>query len=239
MKRKFAWLILSCLMVAALLLTSCGLAEAADEEEGKMIEEGVVEGLGLPSTNEIVKGVFESLNDIKTFQFDMEMTADMSGEAEGEVFDTTMTMGFNGVLDTENRQMRADISMSMEMPDEDEIEMEMAMYIIDDTGYVMMNIPEMGPTWMKSNVIETEWAEASGQAMGLTESQQELLESSTVKILGSEQMDGIECYVLELIPDMEQLWLTIMQQAQISGEETLPELEIESLKEILVDDKQP
>ena len=187
--------------------------------------------VGEPSAQEIVSGIFESLDDITSYQFDMDMTLDMAGEAEGEAFEMNMTMGFGGALDLENRQMRADITMSMEMPGEDEMEMAMELYLLDDVGYMMMDIPETGPTWMKSEISEEDWEEMS-EEMKLAESQLELLELAEVKVLASETVNGIDCYVLQLTPDMGQLWQTTMQQAQVAGEEILPEVTEEFIQEM-------
>jgi len=80
---------------------------------------------GGPSVQEVVNGTFESLDDISTYQFDMDMIYEATGEAEGEAFEMNMMMGFSGALDLENRQMRADITMNMAVLSEDEMEMEL------------------------------------------------------------------------------------------------------------------
>jgi len=186
---------------------------------------------GGPSAQEIIAGVTESLDDITSYQFDMDMTMDMAGEAEGETFEMTMTMGFSGALDLENRQMRADITMSMVTPGEDEMEMGMEIYLIDDMGYMMTDMLGMEPTWMKSEISEADWEEVS-EGMRLAESQIELLQGAQVEVLASEKVKGIDCYVLQLTPDMGQLWQTAMQQAQVAGEEILPEVTEEFIQEM-------
>jgi len=187
--------------------------------------------VGEPSAQEIIDGVFESLDDISTYQFDMDMTMEAAGEAEGEAFEMTMTMGFSGALDLENRQMRADTTMSMALPGEDEMEMGMEMYIIDDVGYMMTDMLGMEPTWMKSEISEADWEEVS-EGMSQAESQLELLQGAQVEVIGSETVKGIDCYVLQLTPDMGQLWQTVMQQTQVAGEEILPEVDEIFLEEV-------
>lgn len=182
--------------------------------------------VGEPSAQEIVDGVIESLDDIRTCQLDMDMTIDAAGETEGEVFEATIAMDFSGALDIENRQMRMNIAMNMAVPGEDEIEIEMEMYLISDMVYMMVEVPEMGPMWMKSEIPEGTWEE-----MNQVESQVELLEAAQVKVMGSEQVRGVDCYVLQLTPDMEQLWQLVMQQAEVTGEE-MPEVAEEFLQEM-------
>ncbi|HEY87022.1 MAG TPA: outer membrane lipoprotein-sorting protein [Dehalococcoidia bacterium] len=167
-----------------------------------------------PSAQEIVSYAVDSLDDIKTSQFEMNMTMAMAGEAEGETFEATMVMDFNGTLDLENGRMGMDITMNVATPGEDKIEMAVATYLLDDFVYMMMDLPEVGPMWMKLEMPEVAWEE-----MNQVESQIGLLEASQVKIIGSETIDGIDCYVLQLTPDMEQLWQVVMQQAEVAGEE--------------------
>ena len=162
---------------------------------------------------EIVDGVVESLPDIKTYQFDMDMTMDIAAEAEGEAVEMTMVMGGSGALDLENRQMMMDMVINMAMPGEDEIEMEMATYLIGDMMYIFMEIPGMGPMWVKSEMPEGTWEE-----MNQVEPQIALLEAAQVEVIGSESVGGVDCYVLEVTPDMEQLWQLAMQQAELTGE---------------------
>jgi len=184
-----------------------------------------------PSAQEIVNGVLESLDDITSYQFDMDMTMDMAGEAEGEVFEATTSIVISGALDVENRQIRFDIAFNAVIPGEDEMDMGMEMYVIDDMGYVMTDMLGMEPTWMKPEISEADWEEVS-EEMSQAESQIGLLELAEVKVIGSETVRGVDCYVLQLTPGMEQLWQTVMQQAQVAGEEILPEVDEIFLEEV-------
>ena len=186
-----------------------------------------------PSAQEIVDGVIEALGEVTTYQFDMDMTMEMAGEAEGEAFEMTTVMGFSGVLDIEKRQMRADFSTRMTIPGEDEVDIETEMYLIDNMGYVMMDVPEMGATWMKSEVSEADWEEM-GEQIDQTESQIELLRTAEVKVIGSETIGGIDCYLLQLTPDMAQLWQIVMQQQEIAGG-GVPDIAGESIREMFRD----
>jgi len=180
------------------------------------------EGGELPLAQEIVNGVIESLDDMRTYQFDMDMTMDMAGEAEGEAFEVNMTMDSSGAVDVENRQMSMVATQNMSMPGQTEMEMGIEMYIVGDMIYMLAEMPEMEATWAKSQIPEGYW-----EKMSQVEYQTELLEAAQVELLGSEMVEGVDCYVLQLTPDLEQLWQFYMQQAQVTGE--VPE---ESLQDI-------
>ena len=204
-------LTVSLALVMVLSLAAC--AEEAGEEGG------------LPSAQEIVDCVMQSLDDIRTYQFDMDMIMDMAGEGEGETFEVTMVMDGSGALDFDNGEMRMDMTMSMTMPDEPEMDMGTAIYLIDDMMYMLMEIPEMEPMWIKSEIPEGYWEE-----MSQVQTQIELLEVAQVEVIGSERIGGIDCYVLQVTPDLEQLWQMVMQQAEMAGE--MPDITGELLQEM-------
>ncbi|TET26091.1 MAG: hypothetical protein E3J67_02435 [Dehalococcoidia bacterium] len=180
-----------------------------------------------PSAEEIVASVIESLDDVRTYQFDMDMTMDMAGEFEGEAMEVVMTMDGTGAIDVENSQMMMDMDITMTMPEELDVEMGMEMYLIGDTMYMMMEMPTMGSMWMKSEMPAGSWAE-----MNQVESQIALLEAAQVEYAGSEKVDGVNCYVIQYTPDMEQLWDLFSQQAGL-GMGGVPDVEEEFLQDLI------
>ena len=203
---------ISLVLVMALSLAACA-KEAEEEAE-------------LPTAQEIVDGVVESLDDVGTHQFDMYMSIDATGEVEGEAVEATIEIDVSGALvDLENREMKADMTMNVAVPGEPEIDMEMEMYLIGDMMYMLVEIPGTPPTWVKSEMPEGYWEQQSQ-----TESQIELLEAAQVEVIGSEKVKGVDCYVLQLTPDLEQLWQLAMQQAELAGE--MPDVAEEFIEEM-------
>ena len=166
-----------------------------------------------PSAQEIVDGVIESFDNIRTYQFDMVTTQDMTGEAEDEAFEQTVTMDISGRLDLENVQMRADLTMNVNMaaPEEDEMEEGVEMYIIDGMMYAKPEAPGEEPVWTKEVAPVEVWESMSGIS-GL-ENYKELLKTAQVKVIGSEKVKGVDCYELQLTPEMTQLWQIAMRPA--------------------------
>ncbi len=210
--------ILTMPLVLVLVLSFTACTEEAKE---------AAEEVGLPPVQEIVDGVIEALDNISTYQFDMDMTMDMAGEAEGEAFEMTTVMDSSGALDLDNREMMIDMTMDIALPGEGEMEMGMTMYLIGDMMYIMMETPGMDPTWVKSELPARYW-----EQMSQTESQAELLKTAQVKVIGSETINGIDSYVFQLTPDMAQLWQLAMQQAAVGGEGVLPDVTEKALQEM-------
>lgn len=182
--------------------------------------EGETEGeLELPSTQEIVDRAIESIGNVRTYRFDMDMSMKMSGESEGRPVEVRTDMDSTGALDMENQEMMMDMTMNMATPDEEEIRMAMAIYIIEDMMYMMTDIPMMymDTSWAKSEVPEGTWEEISEQ-MNQIDSVVEILDAAQVEITGTEKIGGIDCYVVEVIPDLKQLWEMVVKNAAAAGE---------------------
>jgi len=183
------------------------------------------------SSEEIVDRVIEAQKSIKTARSDINMTMDMAGEAEDESYEATMVMDMSYILDVDGRKVASDVTMSIDVLGEEEMDMATKTYIIDDMMYMMMDAPEMEPMWMKSEMPEGIW-----DSINQIESQVELLRTAQVKVIGSEKVRGVDCYVVELTPDAEQLWQLFMQQLGLrfggAGQGMIPEVAEDVLKEI-------
>lgn len=168
----------------------------------------------LPSPQDIVNGASQALDDIRAYEFEVDITMDMAGESEGETFEMSMGIDSSGALDLDNRKMRLNADLNVALLGEDETEMGIEAYLIDNIGYSLTDVPGTDPTWEKEEVSEADWEEVI-EALMLTKPQVELLESAEVDIIGSEIVQGVDCYVLRLTPNMVQLWETIIQQATL------------------------
>jgi hypothetical protein len=206
-------LAVSLVVVMALSFSACG------EEE-------------LPTAQEIVDGTIQAMDDVRAYEFEIDMSLGMTAEAEGETLEVTIDIDSSGALDLDNRQMKMDFTMSAIVPGEDETEMAIEAYLIDGAGYTMTDEPETGPVWEKEEFSEAEWEETWEEAremLNLTEPQIELLETAEVEVIGSEKVDGIDCYVVEVTTDIKQLWGSVWQQAALGFAE---EADLEELLEL-------
>ena len=225
--------LITILALTALFLSACnGESPVEPIEEVQETESDSEEVL---TAQEIVDAANKAQSNIETLRFSMDMNMDMSGEVEGESFEAAIKMDSSGALDYINQQMAMDITMNMTIPDEDEMEMQMEMYLTGDMMYMMMEMPMMGmeePMWMKSEAPEGTWTEFSGK-MNQVQPVLDMLDTAQVEVTGSETIGGIDCYIVEVVPDTEQLWQLIMQQAESTGQGMLPPVAEELLPEII------
>jgi hypothetical protein len=175
-------------------------------------------GEELPPPQEIIDGVIEAMSDVRTQEFDIDMALDMAGEAEEEAFEMTMEIAMSGAVDIVNKQMRMEMTMNMAAPGEEEMDMGVEMYLLDDEVYMTADMPGMDSAWRKSELTEEQWEEMM-EIINLAESQLELLDITKVRVTGTEEIKGVDCYVLQLTPDVEQLWDLAQEQMQLSGQD--------------------
>ena len=193
-------------------------------------------GETLPTAEQIIDGAIQAQDDIRTYEFEMGMTMDMAGEAEGEAFEATIGMDYSGALDTDNKEMRMTVTASAVATGEEEAETALEAYIVDGTGYSKTIAPGTEPEWEADEFSEEEWEETwEGivEVLSLAAPQLELLEAAEAEVIGSETVKGVDCYVLRLTPNIKQLWDTIMQQATMGfgGGLGLPEFTEEIFNE--------
>jgi hypothetical protein len=218
MKRKVMWLFLSCIMVLTLVAWSCGSDTTGEQEEE--------EEASLPSAQEIIDGVINSSGNMKSHSFDSDFSLEIPNEAG--IIEMSMAMVVSGAIDRENKEMSADGTLTALMPEE-EIEIGIEIYSVDDMMYFKSEMPEEEPTWEKGELSGEIWEFITGVLLPI-ESHLDLLELADVSVIGSEKVNGVDCYVLELTPNLDDLWETARQQTPIF------ELEMPTIAEQVLDE---
>jgi hypothetical protein len=160
-----------------------------------------------PSAEEIADRAVTAQEEIRTYQFELDMTMDTTMDAGGETYEENVTMKTDGALDLENQQLK--FIMAVDAADEGAGGGEL--YIIDGMMYSKVGLAGEEAMWTKGEIPPDGWermTEVSGYA-----SYQKLLETAQVEVTGSEKVNGVDCYVLQLTPDMAQLARTATDPA--------------------------
>ena len=213
--RFIALIALSILLVAAF---ACGTTEGPAETPTPTPVSGV-------TAEQIRDQTITALDEVDTCQFQMDMTMDMSVAEEGEITNLLMAVNADGALDRPSENLYMDIYMTIEFPGVEHMEASMEAYIVDDWFYMGQELPPEPAVWTKSPLTEYEW-----EKQDIASQQLDLLLDVDVELVGTEAVDGTECYVLKLTPDMETLW-ALMQWAGAEGG-LPPDLDLE---EVLAD----
>lgn len=159
------------------------------------------------NAGQLVDNALAAQADVESYRLDMDMTIDMDGGFGCEEMEETVSIDASFVIDEANKEMEMSMTADMEATGEEAEAVEMKMYLIDNTVYMMMAVPGLVPMWVKQEVPADFW-----ETQATIDQQLELLQASRVKYLQDEKVEGVDCYVLEITPDLAQLWQTAMQQ---------------------------
>ncbi len=185
--------------------------------------------LRLPSVDEIVDDVIQALYGVDTYQYDMEINMNIAGVVDDEEGNVTIYIDSSGTVDNINRRMWIETVFAIEMtiPEEEEMVVGMEMYLIGNDAYMLIEAEDETLPWVKERMPVGSWSE-----MAKVDSEVALLETAEVTLIGSEKIRGIDCHVLQMVPDEEKLFEMISQEASIQGEQ-LPILTEELFEELI------
>jgi|Deesub1362A_J573_1020465.scaffolds.fasta_scaffold02522_11 hypothetical protein len=201
--------------------------------------------LSTPSAGEIVEMTLNSMENVKSYRFSMDSEMNMStiGEKTASIL---MKMRGEGAVNYGERKIFVS-TISEIHGEEGDMSIESDVYLMNDTMYMKMRSPEMGEQWMKMKLPE-ELVEQSWSSEDQIKQQMMLLNSSEVRRLPDEKVNGVECYVLEVKPDLQKFWEAIKSQyslGELQGmneailEEALKNSEISMKEWIAKDSKLP
>lgn len=194
-------------LLLALITATVGCAK-----EAKMSEE------------ELTEAVIAAAKDIETYRFDVDMAIEISEELESDETETTRSSyEGTGLVDIINKKMQLEESSETELPPEGAISRHSAeMYLIGNAMYIKETVSGMPTGWRKPGVPE---GFSAWDTYDKLKQQVELLKASEIKRIDTGKVDGIPCYVVKLMPNLEKLWEEITHP----GEENQEPLELDKV----------
>jgi hypothetical protein len=167
----------------------------------------------------------EAMLNLKTYQLAMDMSLNMAGTISGEAGDINLSANAEGNLDLNAKALAMDVTMSVTgTGGEENIDesLKTSSYIVDNTMYTGYSDGTGAMTWQSQEAPTSMWDQQDQMAQKM-----KIMQSAQIKYLKSEKVDGLSCYVVELEPDVNTLWETIMAQLS-SGEQGLGTLDLQN-----------
>jgi hypothetical protein len=190
-------LLLSLALVLSFAFVGCGEEKLAQDEIDQIIANTTT------ASAEVNTGKFDYT--------DWTMTIEQVGGSEpGEI---TVVGDGSGVTDNANREMQMVMNMTMNIPGTGEQEMAVEYYVVGGWLYMKIEYPGQGEQWMKMGLSDEIWQQQSH-----IEEQIDFLKTAVkINYSGSEVVDSTDCYVFQIVPDMEVLSNLMAQQLQSLG----------------------
>ena len=187
----------------------------------------------LPPAGEIIDNMMEAMGEVETYRQDTDMAMQLYFMAEDtpSYFPLDIDVELNAVTahDVVNNNMETVMDVVIVGADDDSLKMEIATYLIDTTMYVMVDFPIISPMWTKSE-IPGMYTPQMDNSQILTE----VLQMAGMEITDTERKEGINCYVLEITPDIGQIFKSLILPAE-EYDAGITETEWEIIDEIFND----
>jgi len=193
-------------MALAFAVVSCVQEEPAPQGEEPTQEE----------IEQILANAATATTEVDTCKFDADMAVTIKAIGGEQPVEAKLAMDTTGVIDKANREMQTTTDMTQEAPGEVKMRMATEFYLVGEWAYAKLRLLNLLDQWGKTRLTEEMW-----DRLDMVGGQVELLTAPVeVNFLGSEDITGVPCYVLQLMPTTEALsnWLN---QQQLSGIEKI------------------
>lgn len=165
----------------------------------------------------------QSVEDVRTYKFSVSGTMQYTTSNITGSFLTNGSSIQNGVIDIANNRFKVESTMVIPGRETDKG----AIYFIDDVLYFMTETQGY-LSWIKQNItLDSKSWTSYTQIMNATE----LLEMSDVARLDDEIINGVDCYVLKLEPELEKYYEIMMNQSGGSGSSVVQNFDISDMIE--------
>lgn len=203
-------LLLSMMLIVVVLLSSAGCAQSKAPLAATSPSPSVAVSTPTPSAQDIIDHAKSGTAKLTSYQYNVGMSLKMAGTIKNQTQNYNITASGDGANDVTNQKMQMNLNMDLEYPGGGKITLPMVLYLVDGWQYVKVSIPSAGGTqWLKTKMDPQSFAakDQTGQAL-------EMLKSAVkVNVIGTEDVDGTSCYVLQVDPDLTVLseWLKSLQ----------------------------
>lgn len=182
------------------------------------------------STEEILSNTTSAMAKIDSYKIAYDMVLDMEIVGGKQAMKIAMDGTGTGAMDVINKKMQMALDMNAEIPgagtSQVKMSLTMEMFMVDGWLYTKMTIPMSGVKWTKTKVEGNEISQ--DQLAQLIQ----LMKSTILTTLtGSEKVNGIDCYVLQITPNMTDLWQWMMSQqgSNLTGDVDLSQFDLSKL----------
>jgi len=164
---------------------------------------------------QLVNDVLVANADVETVKFDLNTTTKMEVIGGPQPDGATMVGEGTGAIDSTNREMQIIMDMDVDVPGKERQSMPMESYLVDGWMHIKVSVEEKGAQWVKMQLPDEMWDSQSQ----ISQQIEFLKTAKEVNFLGSEDVNGTNCYVVEIVPSTEALnkMLSQIQMPDIEG----------------------
>lgn len=194
LKGRVTSILLALVLVAVLALVGCGSPETK------------------VTADEVVQKAVAAQAGMKSSHMEVDIDATLTGTQDGSPMDVSLAGSITSDMDWTNKKAKAHSGISVGYNGLS-LTVTSDMYAVDNVGYTQTTMMGTTSDWSKSSLPVDFWADQESQE--LIDS---VLQSTEAKSLPDEKVGNVNCYVLQLTPNIAAIQQGLSQQYPDQGE---------------------
>jgi hypothetical protein len=219
------WLMLAVIASLAFTLAGCSRDETAPA--ASVVPAASVAPASTSPTltaQDIADNAINAMSKLSSVQFSLDMQAKISGMTDNQAQEANITAIGEGSGDVAAHKMQANLKTDIETSNQTKMSSPMVYYMVDGWQYVQVSTPFSGTQWMKIKVDPGAYAAGDQYASAMA-----MMKSAIkVNLKGTEEVEGVSCYVLEVSPDLNLIseWLKSFPQTAGTQSEAMANIDL-------------
>ena len=174
-------------------------------------------GCGSPETkvsaDQVAQKALAAQADVTSSHVDINLDATAQGKVNGSDLDASLKIAANGDIDWTNKKMKAQVTADITYNAYPVPTVTMDMYAVDNCSYTQTTAFGSTDNWTKGSLPMDFWFTPDNEQFINS-----LLQSTQAESLPNEKVGNVNCYVLELHPDIAAIQQMLTQQSSTDNE---------------------
>lgn len=180
-----------------------------------------------PAAQDIISRSVSAMANLTSYQYAVNMTLKLTGTFKGQPQNVSVTATGDGTNDIADKKVQVNLNAAIQTSGQGSMTVPVTFYMVDGWQYVQITLPLGGSQWYKSKIDMT-------SLDGLNQASQALQMLKTavkVTVTGTETVDGVPCYILQISPDLTVLsqWIKSFEGTAGAAGQQLPNIDLSKL----------
>ena len=180
-----------------------------------------------PAAQDIISRSVSAMANLASYQYAINMTLKLTGTLKGQPQNVSVTATGDGTNDIADKKVQVNLNAAIQTSGQGSMTVPVTFYMVDGWQYVQITLPLGSSQWYKSKIDLTslDGLDQASQAL------QMLKTAVNVTVTGTETVDGVPCYILQISPDLTVLsqWIKSFEGTAGAGGQQLPNIDLSKL----------
>jgi hypothetical protein len=180
-----------------------------------------------PAVQDITSRAEAAMQKLNSYQYAINMTLKLTGTLKGQPQNANITASGDGTNDIADKKVQVNLNAAIQSAGQGNMTIPVSFYLVDGWQYIQVSLPLAGSQWYKSKIDMTslQSQDQAGQALQI------LKTAVKMTVTGTENIDGVRCYILQISPDLTVLsqWIKSFESTTGAAGQQLPNIDLSKL----------